>query len=396
MSFPTTSVLDNFTRANASTLGSNWTLNTNSSDWGDALGIISNTAYDVSYSNGGAAFWNTSYSGTLECYITFSTLPTSEFAGIAMSPVLNSTSETYYALTINSGHTSIALIKNTAPNSDTALTSFTQTVSTGDSIGFSRTSAGVMTVYYKASAGSWTSLGTYTDTSYSCSYLMMTFNDGTTRLSNFGGGTQSVNISFSASALSLTSSQNSPAPNNTILPSNQTITSSQNLPTPSVIVIPSNLSLTSTLYGPTVAILGNVTINIGANLSLTSTLNSPTPSITISPTQKGITSSQNAPTSAITTNTSALSITSSLNSVTPQVLALVSALTSTFSQNNVTPNVLIAPNSITITSSINSPSLNADCILTQSVLNLISQLNNPTISISSVGGSTTLILEFTL
>lgn len=67
----------------------------------------------------------------------------------------------------------------------------TQTISNGDAVGLACDSAGVFQAYYKASAGSWATLGsTRTDTTYTSGHIGLGkgFNDTTSVLDNFGGG----------------------------------------------------------------------------------------------------------------------------------------------------------------------------------------------------------------
>ncbi len=68
---------------------------------------------------------------------------------------------------------------------------FTQTIATGDSFGMSLVGS-TITVYFKAAAGSWTSLGTRTDATYSAAgKIGIRGADGTniSLADDFGGGT---------------------------------------------------------------------------------------------------------------------------------------------------------------------------------------------------------------
>ena len=72
----------------------------------------------------------------------------------------------------------------------TKLTTFTQTTTSGDSIGATiNTLTGLITAYYKSGAGAWVSVGSFTDTTYVPNYIGFFLGDGTVRIDNFGGGT---------------------------------------------------------------------------------------------------------------------------------------------------------------------------------------------------------------
>ena len=188
-SFPTTGVLDTFTRADSSTtLGSNWTID---STYNSLLGISSNAAYQPDSSTQSMAYWNPStFSGTIEAYMTESTLWSAN-AAPKLSCFTSTSSHNGYWV---SEKWSTSQVRIGIWNSGTAtvLAAFSQAFSAGDSEGMTITPAGVITAWYKPSGGAWTSLGTWTDTTYSCSYIGFTAQDTTPRWTNFGGGSSST------------------------------------------------------------------------------------------------------------------------------------------------------------------------------------------------------------
>ena len=202
MPFPTTLILDTFSRADSSTtLGSNWTISNNSANWGnDPLGISSNAAYNPMFVNGGTAWWTAStFSGTLETYFTIKIIPSSRSLPVCLSLSNGgNTTGNGYTIYFYQPSDAVKLVKQTNTSSSVIAT-FTQAVNNGDTVGVSLSPSGLFTIYYKANGSTtWSLLGTYTDTTYSCNTIGITIIDSTTRITNFGGGQQVTNTGMFA------------------------------------------------------------------------------------------------------------------------------------------------------------------------------------------------------
>lgn len=183
--FPTTSVLDNFDRADGAP-GANWTTAFGNSD---ALTISSNKITSAVAGFGGMA-WNAAQFGPdVEVYATLSTLP-----GATKSVHLNArftsllaTANGYYLKVVPS--TGVWTFVRDDAGTPVNLGTASQAVSAGDSIGISIIGS-TFTAYYKAAAGSWTAIGNYTDATYGAAgYAGLESADNTARADNFGGGT---------------------------------------------------------------------------------------------------------------------------------------------------------------------------------------------------------------
>ena len=189
MAFPTTGILDTFTRADSlTTLGANWTMSTNA-NWGNGIaGISSNTAYQPlgDAGNGVAGFWNVnSFSGSVEAYVKFTTISDNYPIGVSFATAASS-NPNGYMITWRASTGKVSIIKMPVY---TSLWSATQSFNVNDSIGANIDSLGNISVYYKAAAGGWTNIGSFNDTSYSCGYVGLIIN-GVGNAVNFGGGKQ--------------------------------------------------------------------------------------------------------------------------------------------------------------------------------------------------------------
>jgi hypothetical protein len=188
MAFPTTAVLDNFNRANGA-LGASWT----SGFYGDGttLGVNSNQLANSATAWAGSYYNVASYGPDCEIYFDIPTKDTGGSASFVLWLRAGGTltgNPTGYYMTCDGGVWSIRRADGTG--SDTQLGStFFQTITNGDSLGFSAVGS-TLTAYYKAGAGSWTTLTTRTDSTYSAAgKLVIEIQSNIVRLDNFGGGT---------------------------------------------------------------------------------------------------------------------------------------------------------------------------------------------------------------
>lgn len=188
MSFPTTPVLDNFNRADsATTLGANWTAPTFTGD--GSPGISTNQAY-----NPGASFADAQMTsaGTIvlpmEAYITAAVV--SGTASTAIDYLISGTAGSRNGYRVSTINNTALRISKIAASAFTNILQVTQTVASGDAFGVSVDANSLHTIWYKAAAGSWTSIGTITD----ATFVSGTVGIGVavaaaTRVDDFGGGT---------------------------------------------------------------------------------------------------------------------------------------------------------------------------------------------------------------
>ncbi len=188
-SFPTNGVLDTFNRANEGPPPSaSWTGPLFPADSG--LTVTSNVAFGSAALS--SAYWSASFGPDVEVYATlggvnFSTGGFYLYARI-VSP--NTTGITGYGLRCRPWQaTEINLVKVLDSSADSSILAIDQTLATGDSVGFKIVGT-TLTVYHKPAAGSWTQIGTVTDSTYSAAGKIgvRTLDDGSLAFDDFGGG----------------------------------------------------------------------------------------------------------------------------------------------------------------------------------------------------------------
>lgn len=162
MAFPNTPILDNFNRADAATLGSNWT-----TTFGQ-FKITSNICALTSLSTFTNASWNVSqYGSDLEAYVTLKNATAVSDGRIYLrTSGLDGDSSTGYNLAFDSFASTLQVRRQDAGGAETQLgATISQALVDNDSIGISMVGS-TISVYYKASAGSWTLLTTRSDSTY--------------------------------------------------------------------------------------------------------------------------------------------------------------------------------------------------------------------------------------
>lgn len=180
--FPLTPILDNFNRTNEGPPMTGWT------DIYNGLKVVSNQA------KGNIADFNVSnytVGGTYldaEAYITVVTVGGASqdlYLGVRMqTPISN---EYGYFIYLKKSDNTLKLLRGQS-GPDAILSSVSQTVSNGDSIGISVVGSAIKG-YYKAAAGSWTLVTSTTDTTYPLAGGIEISENGTTYvLDNLGGG----------------------------------------------------------------------------------------------------------------------------------------------------------------------------------------------------------------
>jgi hypothetical protein len=199
MAFPTTSVLDDFNRADGLLVdtGTNWSNDTfNYGAGSTALTIVSNVAAPTNASYG-EAYWDVGTFGPdSEAYGTITTLP-HEGGDMGLAICVQSPDTTgadgyrlIYKRLAGTDTVEIRRVDN-GNNPGTLIGSITsQEIAAGDSLGLEKIGSTVA-AYYKAAAGSWTLLTSGTDSTYGTGFIgLYSFSTGTNgRWDNFGGGT---------------------------------------------------------------------------------------------------------------------------------------------------------------------------------------------------------------
>jgi hypothetical protein len=180
-------LLDNFNRANSGTLGASW-----AQPWG-TITVASNAAKSTVSATYASAFWSGTTYTDVEVYYTLNTLGTNEEDRLffRMNNTADDATTDGYALSCSTIANTLQVTKYVDGSESNIGASISQTISNGDSLGISMVGS-TITVWYKTSAGSWTSLGTRTDASYSSGYIGFNtyFSGGTLPvLDDFGGGT---------------------------------------------------------------------------------------------------------------------------------------------------------------------------------------------------------------
>ena len=186
MAFPTTGILDNFDRVDEDPLSNGGLWTTISA----GLTVSSNQAANknlVGYTQA-TSYWNVSTFIDSEVYAT--TIAPDAAVSVYIGVRMNATETTGYKVEFSPAINGITLY--TDPGESGVLLHVDQTISAGDSVGVTAIGTAI-TLYYKASGGSWVNKGSVTDSAYASGYLSFSIDNNTlhtgNRIDNFGGGT---------------------------------------------------------------------------------------------------------------------------------------------------------------------------------------------------------------
>lgn len=187
--FPTTGVLDNFTRSSENPLsdGGKWATFTGWTGGNNALEIITSGQAIASVSGGGAALWTATQYTDSEVYTTVEA-----FSGDTITLFLrigSPSSFTGYRLKIQNG-----LMEFYRSDSTSLSSPVFPTIGIGDSVG-ARIVGTTLTAWHKPSGGSWTQVASATDSTYTSGYIGVAINDQAAAIGNFGGGAVAESIS---------------------------------------------------------------------------------------------------------------------------------------------------------------------------------------------------------
>lgn len=185
MAFPTTSVLDDFNRANGA-LGSNWTTPT----FASSFSISSNVVFGGS--TGNIQYYNVAtYGPDFEIYVSVPNLPGSGqqcgIVGGALQPGSAITIDGYSVTYTHGAPGTLAILRITDGAAAATVASSSQTLTAGDQIGLKRVGT-TLTSYING-----TQIDTGTDSTHTgAGYLVMYSTNTTHSFDNFGGGTLSA------------------------------------------------------------------------------------------------------------------------------------------------------------------------------------------------------------
>jgi hypothetical protein len=201
-----TAVLDDFNRADASTLGANWT-NLNGASWR----IVSNEVAPGTINGRHQAMWSAGDALTdSEAYITLRTFFDWQLVGVRVSGS-GSSNTGYYAR--YGGSTTLEIVRWIS-NTETSIGSYTiPALSAGDKIGIRAIGTTISVWYYQS--GSWNKAGEVTDSNIASGELGIqqgvSSGNHSGRMDDFGGG--AVGIEFRSSNTNSSNSTNSLALN---------------------------------------------------------------------------------------------------------------------------------------------------------------------------------------
>lgn len=194
MAFPSTAVLDTFTGTNGDdlpTYSGNWQA---APTGGVNLEIQSNAATGTAAASNNTNSWAADFGPDCEVYVTITTKPADGNVLLLVARGVQTTSlgtiDGYCLRFAPASGTDSLIIQRIDNGAQSNLVApISQEVSNGDSLGLEIV-GNTLTAYYKASGGSWTSVGTVTDSTYSAAgKIGILTSSNTIRLDDFGGGT---------------------------------------------------------------------------------------------------------------------------------------------------------------------------------------------------------------
>lgn len=205
MSFPTTSVLDDFNRANESPLSQAgaW-----SDDGSNGLQLVSNAV--SSSSSNKQSHRTTQPPANCEAFVTIATKPSDGQSVNVRARIssLGTSPNGYFVHALASSGTDVLTIQRFDAGANTTLATVNQEFASGDSIGIQIVGSRIG-LWYKASAGSWTELTSTTDATYTAAgYIGIGGFSTSWTLDSFGGGAASL-VSSGAGIAGLTGAGNS-------------------------------------------------------------------------------------------------------------------------------------------------------------------------------------------
>lgn len=197
MAFPTTTVKDDFNRANETPIGGNWSGPMFTAE--NPLNLSSNQL--AAPGGGGNSYWSASQFGEdSEIFATLTVVPgNANFFNLFARTTNIPTSPTCYMVRWiynNAGTDTIRVFKRVGSSSQLGA-DISQDLAVGDRLGLEVTgnSTTTLNVYLSVAGGSWSNIATRTDSTSpitGAGYLGVEWTDNLGRLDDFGGGTVST------------------------------------------------------------------------------------------------------------------------------------------------------------------------------------------------------------
>lgn len=178
--FPTVGVIDDFNRANENPIAAPWTIVTGTPD----CQILANE-FAISSGTYGQAFYSSISAADVDA---FATIVVKSGDMLMMFRMGGTSDSTKFGYEIIVGATTIVLNTHPAGGGGVTLISSTTTAANGDRVG-GRAIGTSLELWHKPSAGSWTRLGTATDSTFTAAgYLNLQCANTTARWDNAGYG----------------------------------------------------------------------------------------------------------------------------------------------------------------------------------------------------------------
>lgn len=197
--FPSTSILDNFNRANENPLsgGGNWTGPVETGAGKNQLRLVSN-AVTGDTSGTSQSYWvATTFNADQEVYAALDTKFTtgSVYFWLNLQSPGTSGVDGYFAGIFNDGSDKTGLYRVTDQSFVATVYEVTTTIADGDMWGV-RNSGGTFTTYRKPSGGSWAAVSgaSGTDTTYGAGYIGLGCDRNVESWGDFGGGNVSASV----------------------------------------------------------------------------------------------------------------------------------------------------------------------------------------------------------
>lgn len=194
MAFPTTGILDNFNRANANPLDGSWAVAPYNTSF-TQLKIVSSEVTMVTTNANDALYYytgDTAIGPDFEVFVDVGTVSVTQHF-IIIGGRYDATGNGY-KLDWDAGASRVRVWRDSSGTRTQLGLNITQALNTKASIGMSMIDT-LITVYYKTSGGSWASIGTRTDSTWTTAgrlHLGMWLSTGSRSMDNFGGGTIGV------------------------------------------------------------------------------------------------------------------------------------------------------------------------------------------------------------
>jgi hypothetical protein len=194
LSFPTTGILDDFTRADENPLSDsgNWTNPLLSGD--GVLKLSSDTVIPADDTGDSSAYWATGFSVPVECYFTVASFPDGNSGNPALWACVSGEdtgSLSGYHFETNNANEVWVERWDSGTLAETFLDITGLSLGDGDGFGLSVGALGAIEIWHAPGGTGWVSLGTHTDATYTSGKLGLGYSSpdtGSAPFTSFGGG----------------------------------------------------------------------------------------------------------------------------------------------------------------------------------------------------------------